>query len=463
MRPLILALVVASLGLASVGLLGAGAAQNPPASVPTFNSHVAPIFFENCVTCHRQGGIGPFSLMTFEDARPFSQQIGVQVGERLMPPWYADPQFGEFKNARGLTQSQIDTITAWVEGGAPQGDGRPPNPPTFEITGWRMDRPPDEILELPFGEIELPPSGELPSFSVWMEPLNRERFIEAIEVRPSIPGAVHHSSLSLGTLPPDTKIGRAQVFPNGPVLDGAAVFDDGRPFWSPGGERIAEKPIFFYVPGGGAYQLPRGYGKRFRRDEYIAWGLHLVSPGRAAKLRMQVGLWYARGYPHHEIRLWTVTQRLVAEGKEILRNAYGQPQFPDIPAGAANWSMTGIMEVPVDITIHALWPHMHYRGKDMTFVVTHSNGREETLLSVPRYNPHWQITYELDRPLRVRRGSTITAFGHYDNSSANPHNPDPTVDVKFGNQGIDEMFLPFLEVSVDAEDLTLERFQLPQR
>jgi hypothetical protein len=121
--------------------------------------------------------------------------------------------------------------------------------------------------------------------------------------------------------------------------------------------------------------------------------------------------------------------------------------------------MTGILKIPDDITIYSLWPHMHYRGKDMTFVLTEPNGKETTLLSVPHYNPHWQLTYELARPLKVRRGSTITAYGHYDNSAANPHNPDADAIVRFGPQGTDEMYIPFLEVSVDKADLRFERLQ----
>jgi mono/diheme cytochrome c family protein len=444
-------------------MMGASAAQGgAQASTPTFNSQVAPIVFANCVTCHRPDGIAPFSLMTYEDAQPHAARIKTMVRERSMPPWYADPAFGQFKNARGLTQAQIDTMSAWVDGGAPRGEGNAPSPPRFENTGWRVNRPPDEILELPFGEFELPPRGEVPAFTVWMRPLRNERFIQAIEIKPSIPGGVHHSSLSLGSLPQGTKIGRGEVFPNGPVLDGAAVYGDGRPFWSAGGEHIADKPVLFYVPGGGLLQFPDGLAKRFKRDDFISWGLHLISTGRAEKLRVQVGLWYAKRYPHHEVKTWTVTQTLLADGKELATDAHGDRRFPDIPAGAANWSMTGMMKVPTDITLHALWPHMHYRGKDMTFVLTEANGRQTTLLSVPHYNPHWQITYELAKPLRVRKGSTITAYGHFDNSSANSRNPNASVDVKFGPQGTDEMFLPFLEVTVDDEDLTFERFERVQ-
>jgi hypothetical protein len=154
-----------------------------------------------------------------------------------------------------------------------------------------------------------------------------------------------------------------------------------------------------------------------------------------------------------------VTEGLVADGKPVLTDQSGDRKFPVIPAGVPNWSMTGIMRVTKDITIYSLWPHMHFRGKDMRFVLTEPNREPVTLLSVPHYNPHWQITYELAKPLKVRRGSTITAYGHFDNSSANPHNPDPNAVVKFGPQGTDEMFLPFLEVTVDDEDISLEQFQ----
>jgi mono/diheme cytochrome c family protein len=457
------AVLLLALGAASISVaVRVRASQSAPSAAPTFNAQIAPILFANCITCHRPGGVAPFSLMTYDDAHARGARIRAMVSARTMPPWYADPQFGQFKNSRALSQTEIDTIVKWVDGDGPQGTGAAPAPPKVQDTGWRVGRPPDQIIELPFGEFQLPPAGEVPAFTVWIKPLTDERFIQAIEIRPSIQGVVHHSSLSLGKLPPDTAIGRGEAFPGGPVLDGVAVYRDGRPFRSAGGEYIADKPVLFYVPGGGLLQLADGLGKRFGRDDYIAWGIHLISPGKPEKLRMQIGLWYARRYPHHEVKTWTVTQTLIAEGQELPTGANKERVFPTIPAGAANWSMTGIMKVKQAITIYSLWPHMHFRGKDMRFVLTLPNGQQQTLLSVPHYNPHWQLSYELAKPLKVRSGSTITAYGHFDNSSANPHNPDPTMNVKFGPQGTDEMFLPFLEVTVDDEDLSFEQFQRQQ-
>jgi hypothetical protein len=444
-----------------VGLSGAGGQSAPASTAPAFNADVAPILNANCVTCHRPNGVAPFSLLNYEDAQRRASLIKAATAAHVMPPWYADPRYGEFKNARGLTEAQIATLAAWADGGAPQGSGMPPASPKFEPQGWALDRPPDQIIELPFGEFDLPPSGEVPTFTVWLKPFRDEKMVQAMQIRPSVQGAVHHSSLSLGPLPQGTHIGRAPVFAGGPALDGVAILGDGRP-WANGGEHITDKPVMFYVPGGGLLQFGNGLAKRFGRDEYLSWGLHLISPGQPEKLRVQIGFWFARGTTHHEVRLWTLTETLTANGQELPRDATGTATFPTIPPGAQDFAMTGSRRIPKDITIYALWPHMHYRGKDMTFVLTDPKGKQTTLLSVPAYNPHWQLTYELAKPLKVKRGSVITAYGHFDNSAANHHNPDPTATVRFGPQGTDEMYLPFLEVSVDEEDIRLEQFNVPK-
>lgn len=454
-----------ALALAVLWLGGAWWSAAPAAQVrgpePTFNRDVAPILFAHCVECHRPGGVGPMSLVTIDAARAFAAPIRQKVTSREMPPWYADPRHGQFRNARGLTTQQIDTLRAWIDAGMPAGQGAPPAPPKAPSDGWRvrLNRPPDQILELPFGEFALPPEGEVPTFTVWMKlPLTEDRFVQAIEMRPSVPSAVHHSSMSLGPLPSGARIGRAAVYSGGPVLDGVPLLADGRAVAMSAAEQFGT-PVMFYVPGGGVLQFADGLAKRFRRDDYLAWGLHLVSPGRPEKLRVQIGLWFARGEPRYEVHTWTVNQSVLVEGKAVPTDPRGGWRLPNIPPRVDNWSVTGALKVDEDITIHALWPHMHFRGKDMTFVVTQPNGRQDTLLSVPHYNPHWQITYEPARPLRVRQGSTITAYGHYDNSARNPHNPAPDAEVRFGPQSADEMFTPFLEVSIDAENTRLRRLE----
>jgi hypothetical protein len=319
-----------------------------------------------------------------------------------------------------------------------------------------MRRAPDLVVELPF-EYEVPATGEVPTFTTWVRlPLNADVFVQAMQLLPTNRNVVHHSSISLAnSLPQGTRLGTGAPFDGGPTLPGVPVFDDGRPFRAYSPEEFGS-PILFYVPGGGFSQFPDGLAKRMRPGQYLSWGLHLKGVGKPEKSRFRLGLWYSRSDVHHEVHTWTVNERRVVEGREL---APGAP-VPNIPPNASNWAMTGSLTFTEDVTLYSLWPHMHYRGKDMTFVLTHPDGKEETLLAVPHYNPHWQLTYELARPLRIRRNSTLTAYGHYDNSSANPHNPDPNQEVVFGPQGYNEMFIPFIEVSVDREDLGLESLLL---
>jgi mono/diheme cytochrome c family protein len=426
----------------------------PAGPVPTYNKDVGPILHQRCATCHRPGEAGPMPLLTYTDARPYAAAIRAVTRARLMPPWFADPRFGAFKNAHVLTETQVATLAAWVEGGAPEGEGVAPAPPAFK-DGWsgRMDRPPDLVVELP-AEFEVPATGIVPVFTLWVKlPIRDERFVEAMEIRPDNRRIVHHSSASAAPLPPGTRLGRAAPWDGGPEMDGVPLFRDGKPFRAAGAESFG-KPLLFYVPAGGFQQYPNGLAKRVSADQHLAWGVHLMTTGKPEKTKIRLGLWFRRS-AHHEMYTWTVNERRIVEGQDVAPGA----RPPNIPAGAANWAMTGQLRFKDDVTLYALWPHMHYRGKDMTFVLTRPDGKEETLLSVPRYNPNWQFTYELATPLKIKARSVLTAYAHYDNSAANRYNPAPTEEVVFGEQGHNEMFIPFIEVTVDNEDLRFERMR----
>lgn len=439
-----------ALALAAMPLRPVRAQQAAPAT-PTYNRDIAPILFANCVSCHRPGEMAPMSLLTYEDASAYASAIKNFTGSKAMPPWFADARFGEFRNRRGLTDAQIAVLAAWEEAGAPRGQGTPPRPPEFRSDGWdsRMTRRPDLVIELPF-EYDVPADGEVATFSTWLRlPLQEAVWVQSLQLLPTNRNVVHHSSIAVAdSLPRDTRLGSGAVFDGGPVLPGVPVYEDGRPFRASSPEEFGY-PLLFYVPGGGFAQFPDGLAKQLRPGQYLAWGLHLKGSGKPEKSRFRLGLWYSRREVHHEVYTWTVNQRRFVESRELPANA----PVPNIPPNASNWAMTGSLTFDEDVTLYALWPHMHYRGKDMTFVLRRPNGAEETLLSVPQYNPHWQLTYELARPLRIRRGSVLTAYGHYDNSAANLHNPDPNQEVVFGPQGYNEMFIPFIEVSVDRADL----------
>ena len=434
-------------------------ASQTPAASPTFNKDVAPILNSHCVTCHRPGEVAPMSLLNYAETKPWGRAIKEKVLSREMPPWYADPQYGNFRNNRRLGQGDIDTLVAWVDAGAPEGEGTPPRAPTFQ-EGWNsaMTRPPDRVLELPF-EFEIPPSGDVPTFTVWVQlPFREDVFIEAIEYRPGNRRVLHHSSVTVGELPSGTRLGKAAVWPDGPVVDGIPLFSDGKPFRASSSEEFGT-PLFFYVPGGGFQRFPSGIAKRMRAGQYLVWGLHYVTTGKPEKDRSRIGLWFSKRSPHHEAMLYTVNQSVSVEGRPLTPDARGGTKLPNIPPRVANWNITGSLVFKEAVTLYALWPHMHYRGKDMAFVLRYPNGKEETLLSVPRYDPNWQITYELAKPLKIPARSTITAIAHYDNSAQNPLNPGPDQEVTWGPQSWNEMFLPFLELSVDDRDLRFERLQ----
>ena len=171
------------------------------ATAPTFNKDVAPILYANCITCHRPGEIAPMSLLTYQEARPWARGIKAKVTAREMPPWFADPRYGKFKNARGLTQAQIDTLVAWVDAGSPQGTGPAPTAPNVindsaagTLTGF-MDRPADAVIEAPF-EAEIPPVGDFTGLDLWQKPpFTEDKALEAAEIRPTNRAVTHHSQV----------------------------------------------------------------------------------------------------------------------------------------------------------------------------------------------------------------------------------------------------------------------------
>ena len=441
---------VSALGLAwGLGLAGAQA----QAPTPTFNREVAPILFASCAMCHRPGDIAPMSLLSYDAARPWARAIKAKVLSREMPPWSADTRFGQFRNEHRLLDSQIATLVAWADAGAPEGEGTPPLPPKF-VEGWtsRMDRPPDQVIEAPL-DLELPARGIIPEFTVWAKvPFGKDRFIEAIELRPTNRKVVHHASVFRGKLPRGANVGRAEAWPGGPLLDGIPMLPGGAPPLK--SSMLSGQPLVFYVPAGGFLRFPSGVAKKIESDEYLMWTFHLMPSGEEARAGARIGLWFSQRDVRDEVITWTITDRVLVNGKEVGRDS-GGPMYPNIPPNDSSYTVTGLMKVARPLTLYALWPHMHNRGRDITFSVMDSRGREQILLSVPRYRFAWQFVYELATPLRIPAGSTLKAIAHYDNSSMNPENPDPNQEVTWGPQSTNEMFDPFVEIAYERRQPSL--------
>jgi len=387
----------------SVGFLAALVALAASARVAdaepsvTFTKDVAPIFYKNCAECHRPTMFAPMSLLTYDDARPYARSIKQKVVARQMPPWGADPTYGTFKNDPRLSQQDIDTIVAWVDAGAPKGDDTDlPAKPQF-VDGWTIGQP-DAVFTMD-EEYKIPETGTIP-YLYFRVPthLTEDKWIQAIEIKPGARAHVHH--IIAYTQPADAPLNRGGAL--GPTNIGGVT---------------PNKPGVVFPPG--VARLMRG-------NSDIVLQMHYTTNGTEATDRTTVGIIYAKEPP----------TKMTQGGMAI------NTQFV-IPANDGNAEVKGMATLPRDTTLTSLTPHMHMRGKDMIYIAHYPDGTSETLLSVPRYDFNWQITYELAQPKQLPKGTRIEVIAHYDNSPANKVNPDPTKDVRWGDQTWEEMMIGF--------------------
>lgn len=462
---------------------------------PTFTADVAPIVFARCTGCHRAGQMAPMPLTTFEEVRPWARAIQQKVVSRAMPPWLADSRFGRFRNDRALTPEEIRIITAWVDAGAPRGlDPMPPLPARTDGWSHPSGRLPDIVLDMP-DAFPIPRDGVLPPFAIYSalpsELTDGDHFVEAVQLLPSDPSVVHHSAFSLRALPRGVRLGAGPAWRGGPDVNGVALLVDASPSGlSPrrpasaaeGFSSTGASHFVFYFPGNNGFaQFAGGTGKRIRREDFAEWSVHYTPSGRPARDRERVGFWLQRVPPTHEVVTMRIGDFHIVNGREVVLPAgivtspghaaivsvptrcgeracaEDRSMIPPIPPGAANWKITAITPFQDDVTLYLAYPHGHLRLADMTYVLTYPDGREDTILSVPRFDFNWQLVYEWAMPLRVAAGSTIKAVAHYDNSASNRLNPDPAATVSWGEQTTDEMFNGYVDLSVDKMDVRLER------
>jgi len=376
------------------------------AAPPTFSKEVAPILYKSCVECHRPGAIAPMSLMTYDDARPWARALKQKVVAREMPPWGADPHVGKFANDPSLTEAQIATVAAWVDGGAPEGNRADrPKPPTF-TEGWAMGKP-DLIFEMvePF---EIPADGTVPYTYVTIPThLDHDIWIRGLEYKTTDRRVLHHI------------IGDLVEGSGGPTPKPSLTRDRSR-------KEIGG--LGGYVPGRLDNMFDEGVAKKIPAGADIVLQMHYTTIGQAVSDKLQVGVMLAKEAP----------TKLRAAGGGQMPNA----TFT-IPPGDPNYEVTAKQTLMKDTYLSTLYPHMHVRGKDATYKVIYPDGKEEVLLRVPKYDFNWQLTCKLAEPKLLPAGSTLMIVAHYDNSSANRYNPDPTAAVKWGEQTWEEMLIGY--------------------
>jgi hypothetical protein len=381
----------------------AGAALAADGSSVTFTKDVAPILYKNCAECHRPTMFAPMSLMTYDDARPYARAIKQKVAARQMPPWGADPTFGTFKNDPTLSEKDIATIVAWVDAGAPKGeDADLPPAPAF-VDGWTIGKP-DAVFTME-EEFQIPATGTIP-YMYFKVPthLAEDKWIQAIEIKPGARSHVHHVI--------------AFTQPAGQPLN-------------PGGA-LGPTNIGGVTPNKPGLTFPDGVARLLRGNQDIVLQIHYTTNGAGASDRTTVGIIYAKQPP----------TKLAAGGMAL--NA----RFV-IPANDPNAEVRATTTLPRETVMTSLTPHMHVRGKDMIYIAHYPDGTDETLLSVPKYDFNWQITYQLATPKVFPAGTKIEVIAHYDNSANNKFNPDASKDVRWGDQTWEEMMIGFWSTVVD--------------
>jgi copper type II ascorbate-dependent monooxygenase-like protein len=444
------------------------------AATVTFSKDVAPIIFNKCATCHRAGEVAPMSLMSYQEVRPWSKSIREQVIQRAMPPWFADAQTStlKFSNDRRLTQTEIDTITAWVDAGSPKGDDKDLPPIPRYIPGWTFGEP-DLVIEMPV-DFEVPAEGELPMQNFYVPvPFKEERWVEAVELRPGNPAVVHHSIANVVSLPAGTTVvngkavregGQSSELNNQSARQTGALSEGGAREVVLSQDSFTRAGAFKLVgqaPGKGFERHYAGTAKRILPGMYIQFNMHYQPSGRPERDRSRLGLWFAKKPVTHEVLTKGVTDTIFIGGKELseVRVVNGKEvkvrgKIPNIPPNADNWEIGGEVTIKEPITLYAFAPHMHLRGKDIKYTLVWPDGRQQVLLNVPKFDFNWQLHYELTEPLRIPSGSKLVAVAHYDNSSRNRYNPAPQKEVFWSEQSWDEMFIPWFEYTVDSRDLT---------
>jgi peroxiredoxin/mono/diheme cytochrome c family protein len=386
----------------------------------TYSNQIARIFQDRCVSCHRDGEIGPFSMENYEDIAGWSSMIAEVVRENRMPPWHADPNHGSFSNDCRLSEPEKELIARWVDAGAPQGDPKD-QPPTRAFTaGWQISKP-DRVIAMSDKPFVVPADGKVEYQHFVVDPgFTQDMWVREAEARPGNRAVVHH--IIVFVVPPGESIKQS-------------------------GEGMGSRDLLVgTAPGNPPYRFAAGMAKRIPAGSKLLFQMHYTANGTEQKDVSSVGLVFADPS--------TVT-------REIRTDLAINTDFL-VPAGANRYEVHAWRAFnKEDSLILSFMPHMHLRGSAFRYELKYPNGTVETLLDVPKYDFNWQNTYELAQPKLVPKGSKLHCVAHFDNSEDNLANPDPTKQVGWGEQTWEEMMIGwFVRTSVGEKpnlaDLTAE-------
>ncbi|MBV8881464.1 MAG: hypothetical protein JO332_15975, partial [Planctomycetaceae bacterium] len=391
----------------------------------TYSKQIARILNDNCVTCHRQGQVAPFSLETYEKSKAWSQEIMNTTRQRSMPPWKPVTNHGFYYNERRLTDEDLALLEKWHQGGAPEGDPKDAPPAPQFSDAWMLGKP-DAVLKSEGGfELKAKGRDEYRCYVI-KNPFDEDKWVTGVEYRPGNLRAVHHiiGYLDLG--------GQSEKKDAADPLPGYRS-DGSGPGILPSGSLAG------WAPGNQPRMLPEGTARLLRKGERLVLETHYHKTGRVeVDEGAQVALYFAKEPVQRQLHVHMIINPLV-----------------NIPAGAEDHKMTALWTVPQNVHALDVMPHMHLIGRSMSVIATYPDGSTKDLVVIKDWDFNWQETYQFRAPLELPRGTKVRVEARYDNSTNNPNNPsNPPRNVRWGEQTTDEMCIAFVAFTIDRQDLT---------
>jgi len=403
-----------ALALATAPAVGAGAAQ--PSALPanqratvTFTRDIAPLLHERCGICHHPGGPAPFGLLTFQDARQRARQIAAVTRDRVMPPWKSEPGYGEFVGHRPLSDAEIARIQQWVSDGTVEGDARDLPPPPTWTDGWQLGQP-DLVATLPEPYVLAAEGTDVSRVFVFRLPVRTLRYVRGLEFRPGNARVVHHANIRIDRTTASRLLDDQDAAPGYEgLLSHSAVYPDGH--------------FLGWTPGQSAPLLPKGLAWRLPPETDLVVEVHMTPSGKREVVEPSIGLYLTTEAPDR-------TPAMLRLGRQTI----------DIAAGDSNYAIEDSFVLPVDVVVQAVQPHAHYRARTVEARATLPDGNKMWLLYIRNWDFRWQHVYRYVTPPVLPKGTTLSVRYTYDNSAANPRNPQqPPRRVHWGQWTNDEM------------------------
>ncbi|MEZ5400945.1 MAG: thiol-disulfide isomerase [Bryobacteraceae bacterium] len=403
-----------------------------PGAGVTFHKDALPVLQKHCQSCHRPGEAAPMPLLTYNQVRPWAKAIKEAVVNHRMPPWFADPHVGKFTNDRSMPEADRKTLLAWIDGGAKPGDPDAAKPNPVFAEGWSIDQP-DAVFEMP-KPYDVPGEGTI-EYTYYVVPsgFTEDKWVSMAEARPGNREVVHHIIVFVR----DPKSKWLREYPAGEAFV---------PKRRSGESGLGGEFLTGFAPGAPPENLRPGQAKLIRAGSDFVFQMHYTANGKAARDQSKVGIVFAKEEPK----------------QRVLTLAAANSKFV-IPPGAPDHRVDGAMTLHADSELIGLFPHMHLRGKAMEMRAVYPTGEVEKLLWVPRYDFNWQLWYQVPLGKVLPKGTRIEASGYFDNSPNNKENPDPTSEVRYGDQSWEEMMIGFFNVAIDAKANPTDLLRAPKK